>query len=504
MRYDLAFLLCCCKSFLGSSSDDAENENDYYKLLAVDRDASQDEVKRAYKRQSLQMHPDKLAQRGLSVTAESQAKFTKMKEAYEVLSDPHKRATYDALGARGMKWVDEPFSVDPQELAHNFAKSSVVDRSKIFGIFVAIAIIVFLQPVLVCLHVDGMFGNSASWMATLTPLWLWNFFLIFYHARVILMGPIPRPEHIPVEEWVDPLPMKKRIFSMVRFLLIVLFEILVALKIDHILQVPWCLIFTPLYFWEATTLYKKWPLARMRIVTVEDLEVALGKPFSEFTPAEKDLIGKRYSVVSSTSSPDFDAAQKLKTRARHDVFKSAFRITFVVVLLFQLDAGLNWSWWLVFAPIWIMSFLVCFANYQAFAEVQRMAMEKDPTLFAPALSSNKDDNNEAAKTSYGAVGDDGVATPSEAQASTLTDEEREQLRAQVTSSTSKLCNKCCSQGFLLIIIFLFVGKLQGASFSSFWIISPFLVMVSAMRVDPHVCYLTIRVHFNPYVQTNLC
>jgi hypothetical protein len=479
MRYDLAFLLCCCKSFLGPGDPDSD-ENDYYTLLAVERDASPEDLKRAYKRQSLLMHPDKLAQRGQSVTAASQAQFTKMKEAYEVLSDPHKRDTYDAIGARGMRWVDEPLSIDPQELAHNFAKSSVVDRAKIFGIFVAIAVAVFVQPVLVCLHVEGFFGHPASWLATLTPLWLWDVFLLSYHARVILMGPIPRPEHIPVEEWVDPLPMSKRIFSMLRFSLIVLVEILVAFKLDGILVVPWFLIFIPLYVWEGTTLYKKWPLARMRIVTVEDLEVALGKPFSEFTPAEKHLIGQRYSVVSSTSSPDFDVAQKLKTRARHDVVKSAFRIAFVVTLIFQLDGGPGWNWWLVFAPIWIMSFLVCCANYQAFVEVQRMAMEKDPALFAP--NENKEDGAEAGKTAtttYGAVGENGGATPSDAQEATLTEEEREQLRAQVTSSSSKLCNKCCSQGFLLIIIFLFVGKLQGAGFSSFWIISPFLLVVSA-------------------------
>ena len=78
---------------------------------------------------------DKLAQRGQVVTDELQAEFTKMKEAYEILSDPHKRETYDAIGARGMKWIEEPFSIDPQELATNFARSSVIDRSKIFAIF---------------------------------------------------------------------------------------------------------------------------------------------------------------------------------------------------------------------------------------------------------------------------------------------------------------------------------------------------------------------------------
>ena len=80
VRYDLTFILCCCKSFLG---DDPSTE-DFYQLLGVDRDAIPDEIKRAYKRKSLQMHPDKLAQKGKTVTVEDQARFTRMKEAYEV------------------------------------------------------------------------------------------------------------------------------------------------------------------------------------------------------------------------------------------------------------------------------------------------------------------------------------------------------------------------------------------------------------------------------------
>lgn len=501
MRYDLAFFLCCCKSFLGAppkkggggSDGEPEEEEDFYALLGLERDASPDDIKRAYKKQSLLMHPDKLAQRGLTVTPESQARFTRMKEAYETLSDSHKRETYDAIGERGMKWLEEPFSIDPQELAHNFATSSVLDRSKIFAIFVAIAVSVLLLPVLVCLHVDGAFGPNASWVATLFPLWIWNCFITFYHCRVIMMGPIPRPDHVPAEEWVDPLPMKRRYMSFGRFLLIFLFEVLAALKLDQSVGLPWIVIFLPLYLWEGTTLYKKWPVARMRIVTVEDLEAALGKPFSQFTAAERELIGRRYSVVPSAESPEMEAATRLKTRARHDIVKSAFRVLFVSAIVLQLDVGVSWNWWVVFLPFWIMTALICHANYQAFAEVQAGAMEKDPTLFSnmPGMPSNKADEEMGAgaadgggaaapaagattTTSYGAMGSDGAPKP---PPQPLTEEEREELKAQVMASSSRLCSKCCSQGFLLFVVFLFVAKLQGAGFSSLWIISPFLLVV---------------------------
>jgi len=88
VRLDLAFLLCCCKAILGplhSPKDGGTGNSDFYQLLGVERDASPEDIKRAYKRQSLQMHPDKLAQRGQTVTEEDKARFTRMREAYEVL-----------------------------------------------------------------------------------------------------------------------------------------------------------------------------------------------------------------------------------------------------------------------------------------------------------------------------------------------------------------------------------------------------------------------------------
>jgi hypothetical protein len=83
VRLDLAFLLCCCKAILGPLQGSKDEEN-FYQLLGVERDASPEDIKRAYKRQSLQMHPDKLAQRGKVVTDEDRTRFTRMKEAYEV------------------------------------------------------------------------------------------------------------------------------------------------------------------------------------------------------------------------------------------------------------------------------------------------------------------------------------------------------------------------------------------------------------------------------------
>lgn len=66
---------------------------DYYKIMGLDRDASQDEIKRAYRKLARKYHPD------VSKEADAEARFKELGEAYAVLKDPEKRAAYDQLGA---------------------------------------------------------------------------------------------------------------------------------------------------------------------------------------------------------------------------------------------------------------------------------------------------------------------------------------------------------------------------------------------------------------------
>lgn len=73
---------------------------DYYKIMGVARDASQDEIKRAYRKLARKYHPD------VSKAPDAEERFKELGEAYEVLKDPEKRAAYDQLGANWQSGQD--------------------------------------------------------------------------------------------------------------------------------------------------------------------------------------------------------------------------------------------------------------------------------------------------------------------------------------------------------------------------------------------------------------
>ena len=75
----------------------AAEKRDYYEVLGVNKSASEDEIKKAYKKMARKYHPDLNPD-----NKEAEEKFKEVNEAYEVLSDANKKARYDQFGFAGV------------------------------------------------------------------------------------------------------------------------------------------------------------------------------------------------------------------------------------------------------------------------------------------------------------------------------------------------------------------------------------------------------------------
>ena len=76
-------------------------KRDYYEVLGVDKNATADDLKKAYRKLAIQYHPDKQQGKSDAEKKAAEEKFKEAAEAYNVLSDPDKRARYDQFGFAG-------------------------------------------------------------------------------------------------------------------------------------------------------------------------------------------------------------------------------------------------------------------------------------------------------------------------------------------------------------------------------------------------------------------
>jgi molecular chaperone DnaJ len=108
------------------------DKRDYYEVLGMSKDASQDEIKKTYRKLAKKYHPDM----NKDDKKAAEEKFKEVSEAYEVLADPDKRSKYDrfghaglegAFGANGFNWNDFTHYTDISDIFGDFFGGSVFD-----------------------------------------------------------------------------------------------------------------------------------------------------------------------------------------------------------------------------------------------------------------------------------------------------------------------------------------------------------------------------------------
>ncbi|WP_185870571.1 molecular chaperone DnaJ [Blattabacterium cuenoti] len=91
-------------------------KKDYYEVLGVSRNASSEEIKRAYRRLAIKYHPDK----NLDNKKKAEEKFKEAAEAYEILSNPEKRQRYDKFGHSGVRESGSGSGMNMEDIFANF------------------------------------------------------------------------------------------------------------------------------------------------------------------------------------------------------------------------------------------------------------------------------------------------------------------------------------------------------------------------------------------------
>ena len=99
-----------------------DDEVDYYEVLGVDPDASDADIKRAYRKLSLKYHPDKNPG-----NEEANRKFQEVAKAYEVLSDAEKRILYDSGGEAALKEAEQPQAMNPFGKSRSFLACTAIN-----------------------------------------------------------------------------------------------------------------------------------------------------------------------------------------------------------------------------------------------------------------------------------------------------------------------------------------------------------------------------------------
>jgi curved DNA-binding protein CbpA len=445
----------CCSAFL--SHDDAEGGADspsYYSLLDVPVTATPEEIKRAYKKQSLQMHPDKLAQRGVTLTEADRLNFVRMKEGYDVLSSPKDKALYDSLGEKGYKWSKDPMSIDRDELFKNFCNSSILDRFKIFSVFLIVAAVLLAPLIVFCIRTDGGL-TEAPYTAILIPLWIVDALVLLVHLKSISL-PSATPPEDDDGTWRDPFPRSERLLSALSFVCVATFEVLAATRVDGYISVDYAIVFIPYYIWEALKIFSTVPVAFMSIISVEEVENMMEKSYFNFTPDEREKLEKQYKVLLPSTHPDYIMAVQARNSAKFNLLWIVMRIVLVVFAVLHLDGDITWSWWLVFLPFWILACCVCCVSCQGFVAANSELANIDEEMGNPE---------------YGAV---------DHPESKLSPEEKEMLKAELSDAAQSSLSACCGIFFGTGFVALVVGKFAGATYSSIWIIFPLLLVVGIL------------------------
>ena len=356
-----------CKSCLKSGSTTS-----YYEELGLEKSHCDSEaVKRAYKKLSLTLHPDKIAQRGGVVTENDKAQLLRVKEAYAVLVDPKRRKMYDQLGETGLKLVEEPSAAMKPEMQakiiQNFQKNST-DRYILFLGILLFYCCLAIFPILFAAKCDG-YIPQVPWAALWTPLWAYDALLLLTAVLgFVLRHKVEDEEgNITVEPrtWAD---FGDDLINLSLTALWCLIQVFLVLRLDRVILWSWFSIFAPWFAYDAIKFLAHIHSGYFATVPRPSPAFSSVKRASQGGSAGDEEEGGAGEGEDEDAQfhAEMEYYQKvmLQQDEKQSVVLSALRVWLAAFLAYKLDAITNtdtsangigsfWNWGFVMLPVWV-------------------------------------------------------------------------------------------------------------------------------------------------------
>lgn len=360
--------------------------DEFFAALDVSKTATTEEIRKAYKKKSLQLHPDKVAQRGGSQVDKelAAAQYERVQEAYGVLVNPASRRKYVLTGYSPARYrfLEEGGVTNVGSLYVNLTCASWQDKTRLLVLVSAFMGLFLLQPVLICAKANAVvYGNSlqnTSWLIILIPLWV---------AWLVLFSC-----HLAFSEW------KLKFFVAAEDLCWLVGFVFLATQWDGSTSINWNMVAIPFYlaiFWRIAKLARTAAILRgeqEKMVSDEYLEftvlkemftdetTGITKSLEELTEEEREqLLGdlivvtvdaetvaaalealndnlteEDLELLKVTTSPEYQAAEEgARQLAKTVSFLCLYGFMFVALVATKLTGQIKVSWWVVFIPIWL-------------------------------------------------------------------------------------------------------------------------------------------------------
>ncbi|KAJ3360523.1 hypothetical protein HDU91_004547 [Kappamyces sp. JEL0680] len=287
--------------------------SDFYGILQITPDATAEEIKKGFRKQALKYHPDKAGTGEEAVIA-----YEKVQKAYQVLSDPNQKRIYDKYGEAGLQTFSQmgPFAtfLDPATLpALNWL---------FFSLSVMVALLI-LFPALLSAKVDS---NFSTFSIAFTPLFILDGVVVMFLFASLFQSVEADSE----EDQASRLQFRLfKLLALLYFLLLVLFQVLLALYLDSVVSISFWVVLIPLFVWECFN------FVIILIPTLAQLKEPVFVGNSE-QPGRPLFFGEKLRIIA----------------INYSVY--SFRLVQIILIAYKITSGTSASWAVIFIPLWVL------------------------------------------------------------------------------------------------------------------------------------------------------